>query len=118
MKSHLKIPKNRRRKLRPFSLGARPYEFKYLMNKMHIDLIDLCSNDYFGMSRDKDVINAAYKTSISDGLGSGSSLFISGSRPIHELLEKRLSEWLGQEKILLFPSGFQANIADQRQSSK
>tara|TARA_Y100000589_G_scaffold145553_1_gene139229 strand:- start:7227 stop:8372 length:1146 start_codon:yes stop_codon:yes gene_type:complete len=111
MKSHLKIPKNRLRKLRPFTLGARPYEFKYLMNKMHIDLIDLCSNDYFGMSRDKDVIDAAYKTSLSDGLGSGSSLFISGSRPIHELLEKRLSEWLGQEKILLFPSGFQANIA-------
>ena len=111
MDRHIKIPTNRRRNLRSFSLGNDQNEFKSLDNNKPKNLIDLCSNDYFGLSRDKDVINAAFKIGFSEGLGSGSSRFISGSRPIHESLETKLSEWLGQEKILLFPSGFQANIA-------
>ena len=61
--------------------------------------------------RDKDLIKAAYEISLLEGIGSGSSRFFTGSRPIHKLLETKLSEWLDQEKILLFPSGFQANIA-------
>ena len=106
-----KTPKNRIRKLRTLSLGERPYEFKDSKNNPNNKLIDLSSNDYFGLSRNPDVINAAYKTTLAEGLGSGSSRFISGSRPIHELLEYRLGKWLHQESVLLFPSGFQANIA-------
>ena len=106
-----KIPSNRIRKLRTLSLGKAEYTFCDLKHSPSIELIDLCSNDYFGLSRDIDIINAAYNLTLKEGLGSGSSRFISGSRPIHELLEKKLSEWLNQEKVLLFPSGFQANIA-------
>ena len=106
-----KIPSNRIRKLRTLSLGKEEYTFCDLKHGSLIELIDLCSNDYFGLSRDIDIINAAYNLTLKEGLGSGSSRFISGSRPIHELLEKKLSEWLNQEKVLLFPSGFQANIA-------
>ena len=106
-----KIPSNRIRKLRTLSLGKEEYTFCDLKHSPSIELIDLCSNDYFGLSRDIDIINAAYNLTLKEGLGSGSSRFISGSRPIHELLEKKLSEWLNQEKVLLFPSGFQANIA-------
>tara|TARA_Y100001978_G_C23641143_1_gene408364 strand:- start:133 stop:1260 length:1128 start_codon:yes stop_codon:yes gene_type:complete len=102
-----KTPKNRIRKLRTLSLGNKPYEFKYFEQ----NLIDLSSNDYFGLSRDHEVINAAHKISLTEGLGSGSSRFISGSRPIHQLLENSLSKWLNQDSVLLFPSGFQANIA-------
>ena len=69
------------------------------------------SNDYFGLSRDKDLIKAAFEISLLEGIGAGSSMFITGSRPIHKLLEKELAEWLDQQKVLLFPSGFQANIA-------
>ena len=106
----IKIPKNRIRKLETFSLGKKPYELKTL-NFDNKELIDLCSNDYFGLSRDKDIINSSFEISLSQGLGSGSSRFITGSRPIHELLETQLAEWLNQERVLLFPSGFQANIA-------
>ena len=108
----IKIPKNRIRKLKTYSLGKKPYELQNLNpeNITH-NLIDLCSNDYFGLSRDNDVINSSYKISLSEGLGSGSSRFITGSRPIHKLLEAQLGEWLNQEQVLLFPSGFQANIA-------
>ena len=108
----IKIPKNRLRKLKTFTLGQKPYEIHSLnTDKIKNTLIDLCSNDYFGLSRDNDVIKASYETSLSEGLGSGSSRFITGSRPIHKLLETQLEEWLNKEKVLLFPSGFQANIA-------
>jgi len=104
-------PKNRIRKLRVLSLGNKPYEFKASGDNKNKILIDLSSNDYFGLSRDKDVINAAHNTTLAEGLGSGSSRFISGSRPIHKSLENNLSEWLNQDSVLLFPSGYQANIA-------
>jgi len=106
----INIPKNRIRKLKTFALGGKPYELQNL-NSYNKTLIDLCSNDYFGLSRDKDLIQASYEISLLQGLGSGSSRFITGSRPIHQLLESQLAEWLNKEKVLLFPSGFQANIA-------
>ena len=108
--NRIKIPKNRIRKLKTFSLGKQKYELKDL-NSTNKKLIDLCSNDYFGLSRDKDLIKASYEISLLQGLGSGSSSFITGLRPIHKSLEKELSEWLNKKKVLLFPSGFQANIA-------
>ena len=107
----LQTPENRIRKLRVLSLGDKPYEFKHWGENINKTLIDLSSNDYFGLSRDKEVIKAAYETTLTEGLGSGSSRFISGSRPIHKLLENNLSNWLHQDCVLLFPSGFQANIA-------
>ena len=108
----IKIPKNRIRNLRTLSLGDKNYFLNYANREgVNEKLIDLCSNDYFGLSRDKEVIEAAYKVSLSEGLGSGSSLFISGSRPIHNILEKEIAKWINREKVLLFPSGFQANIA-------
>ena len=101
----IKIPKNRLRKLKTFTLGQKPYELRSLNpEKAKNNLIDLCSNDYFGLSRDNDVIKASYEISLSEGLGSGSSRFITGSRPIHKLLETELAKWLDQEKVLLFPS--------------
>ena len=104
-------PKNRIRKLRVLSLGDKPYEFKVSEDNINRTLIDLSSNDYFGLSRDKDVINAAHEATLIEGLGSGSSRFISGSRPIHKSLETNLGKWLNQDSVLLFPSGYQANIA-------
>ena len=106
----IKIPKNRIRKLKTFSLGEKPFELLSL-NSQNKRLVDLCSNDYFGLSRDKDLIKAAYEISLLEGIGAGSSRFITGSRPIHKLLETELAKWLDQDKVLLFPSGFQANLA-------
>ena len=94
----IKITKNRIRKLKTFSLGKKPFELLSL-NPHNKKLIDLCSNDYFGLSRDKDLIKAAYEVSLLEGIGSGSSRFITGSRPIHKLLEKKLAEWLDKQKI-------------------
>ena len=58
----VKIQKNRLRKLKTFTLGQKPYELQSLnQEKVKNNLIDLCSNDYFGLSRDNDVIKALMK---------------------------------------------------------
>ena len=74
-------------------------------------LIDLASNDYLGLSRHSDLIEAATKAVRDDGSGAGGSRLVTGSRPRHRRLERELGEWLGRDSVLLFPSGFQANIA-------
>ena len=57
MLKKLNIPQSRLRQLRAFKLGKKSYEFQD--NKNNKTLIDLCSNDYFGLSRDKEDINAS-----------------------------------------------------------
>ncbi len=74
-------------------------------------LIDLASNDYLSLSSHPELIKAAKNIMTTQGVGAGGSRFITGTRPIHQDLETALSKWLGREKVLLFPSGFQANIA-------
>ncbi|MEB3234563.1 MAG: aminotransferase class I/II-fold pyridoxal phosphate-dependent enzyme [Cyanobacteriota bacterium] len=74
-------------------------------------LLDLASNDYLGLSRHPQVTAAAAAELQRSGLGSGASRLVSGSRPVHDALETALAGWLGRERALLFPSGFQANLA-------
>tara|TARA_B100000700_G_C15043828_1_gene856783 strand:+ start:711 stop:1856 length:1146 start_codon:yes stop_codon:yes gene_type:complete len=74
-------------------------------------LIDLASNDYFGLSRHPKLIEAVSETIKIEGVGSGSSQLLTGTRPINKRLEEKLANWMNRESILLFPSGFQANIA-------
>ena len=74
-------------------------------------LLDLASNDYLGLSRHPGVIAAARAELESSGLGAGASRLVTGTRPVHLQLEAALAAWLGRERVLLFPSGFQANVA-------
>ena len=74
-------------------------------------LLDLASNDYLGLSRDPAVLAAAAAELAASGLGAGASRLVSGTRPVHLQLEEALAAWLGRERVLLFPSGFQANLA-------
>ena len=74
-------------------------------------LLDLASNDYLGLSRDPALQRAASGAIETVGVGAGASRLISGTRPIHAELEQALGDWLGRERVLLYPSGFQANIA-------
>jgi len=74
-------------------------------------LLDLASNDYLGFSRHPAVIAAAAAELAASGLGAGASRLVCGSRPIHGQLEQQLAQWLGRDQVLLFPSGFQANLA-------
>ena len=106
------IPNSRIRKLRNWIPGKSSSELiSEDENKNQITLIDLASNDYLDLTRHPLLIEAARKTLETDGVGSGGSRFITGSRNIHQKLETKLSEWLHRDIVLLYPSGFQANLA-------
>ena len=106
------IPQARRRKLRTWSHSQEPNELQEEgTSGQAISLIDLASNDYLGLSRHQNLIEAARMVMNRDGVGAGASRQVTGSRPIHKELEEALAHWLGKESVLLFPSGFQANLA-------
>ena len=106
------IPHSRIRKLRTWAPGKRSSELiGEDENKNQITLIDLASNDYLDLARHPLLIEAARHTLETDGVGSGGSRFITGSRNIHQKLETKLAEWLDREIVLIYPSGFQANLA-------
>ena len=100
----------RRRTLHSWSSGDLPWTLQRAETEQP-PLLDLASNDYLGLSRHPEVIEAASEALRSDGVGAGASRLVTGSRPRHAHLEADLAEWLGRACVLLFPSGFQANLA-------
>jgi len=71
--------------------------------------ISICSNNYLGLSSHPEVIAAAHAGLDARGYGMSSVRFICGTQDIHRELEKRLTEFLGTEDTLLFPSCMDAN---------
>ena len=71
--------------------------------------INVCANNYLGLSSHPDVIAAAHAGLDSRGYGMSSVRFICGTQDIHRELENRLTEFLGTEDTLLFPSCMDAN---------
>ena len=71
--------------------------------------INICSNNYLGLSSHPDVIAAAHAGLDSRGYGMSSVRFICGTQDMHRELENRLTEFLGTEDTLLFPSCMDAN---------
>ena len=74
------------------------------------EYLSFASNDYLSLSNDKRIIRAAKKALDKYGYSTGSSALISGYTKSHYMLEEELSEFLGQEKTLLFSTGYQANL--------
>jgi len=71
--------------------------------------INICANNYLGLSSHPDVIAAAHAGLDARGYGMSSVRFICGTQDIHRELEDRLTEFLGTEDTLLFPSCMDAN---------
>ncbi len=71
--------------------------------------INICSNNYLGLSSHPEVIAAAHAGLDKRGYGMSSVRFICGTQDIHRELENRLTEFLGTEDTLLFPSCMDAN---------
>jgi len=71
--------------------------------------INICSNNYLGLSSHPDVIAAAHDGLDVRGYGMSSVRFICGTQDIHRELERRLTDFLATEDTLLFPSCMDAN---------
>ncbi len=72
-------------------------------------VLNMCANNYLGLSDNKDVIEAAKQAYDSWGYGLSSVRFICGTQGIHKQLEQKLSEFLKTEDTILYSSAFDAN---------
>jgi glycine C-acetyltransferase len=73
------------------------------------ELINLCANNYLGLSSHPRVIEAAHEALRTHGYGLSSVRFICGTQDIHKQLEQRLAAFLGTEDTLLYAAAFDAN---------
>ena len=74
-------------------------------------VINMCSNNYLGLSDHPDVVRAAHDALDHRGYGMSSVRFICGTQDIHLTLERELSDLLGTDDTILFSSCFDANGA-------
>ena len=72
-------------------------------------VLNLCANNYLGLSSHPEVLAAAHAGLDRRGYGMSSVRFICGTQDIHRELENRLTEFLGTEDTLLFSSCLDAN---------
>ena len=72
-------------------------------------VINMCANNYLGLSSHPEVIKAAHEGLDSRGYGMSSVRFICGTQDIHRELENKVTEFLGTEDTILFPSCMDAN---------
>ena len=73
------------------------------------DVLNFCANNYLGLANHPDIIAAAKEGLDSHGFGMASVRFICGTQDIHKQLEQQISEFLGMEDTILYPSCFDAN---------
>ena len=72
-------------------------------------VLNLCANNYLGLSNDPRLVAAAHGTLDRHGFGLSSVRFICGTQDIHKELEGDLSRFLGMDDTLLYSSCFDAN---------
>lgn len=72
-------------------------------------VLNLCANNYLGLSSHPQVIEAAKASYDRWGYGLSSVRFICGTQQVHQALEQKLSEFLGMEDTVLYSSCFDAN---------
>ncbi len=75
----------------------------------NVRVLNLCANNYLGLAQHPDVVAAAKAGLDRWGYGLASVRFICGTQSIHKELEDRLSDFLGMEDTILYPSCFDAN---------
>jgi glycine C-acetyltransferase len=73
------------------------------------ELLNLCANNYLGLSGDPRLAEAACRGMRDWGFGLSSVRFICGTQSLHRELEQRLSRFLGTEETILYSSCFDAN---------
>jgi len=73
------------------------------------EVLNLCANNYLGLSSHPDMVAAAKAGLDRYGFGMSSVRFICGTQTVHRALERRLADFLGMEDAILYSSCFDAN---------
>ena len=77
--------------------------------KPDLGVLNMCANNYLGLSDNPEVIRAAKESFDKWGYGLSSVRFICGTQQIHKDLEKKISDFLQTEDTILYCSCFDAN---------
>ncbi len=72
-------------------------------------VLNMCANNYLGLSNNKELIQAAKASYDQWGFGLSSVRFICGTQGIHKELEKKIADFLKMEDAILYSSCFDAN---------
>jgi len=72
-------------------------------------VVNMCANNYLGLSANQDLIDAAKASYDKWGFGLSSVRFICGTQEIHKTLEAKISNFLGMDDTILYSSCFDAN---------
>ncbi|AKM30038.1 glycine C-acetyltransferase [Pandoraea faecigallinarum] len=71
--------------------------------------INLCANNYLGLSGSESLVKAGQKALEDFGFGLSSVRFICGTQGPHKELEARIAAFLGTEDAILYAAAFDAN---------
>ena len=72
-------------------------------------VVNLCANNYLGLSAHPELIAAAKESYDQWGFGLSSVRFICGTQEIHKQLEKKISAFVGTDDAILYSSCFDAS---------
>ena len=72
-------------------------------------VLNMCANNYLGLSNNPEVIAAAKASYDEWGFGLSSVRFICGTQQIHKQLERKLADFIGTDDCILYSSCFDAN---------
>ncbi len=75
------------------------------------DVVDLAGNDYLGLARHPQVVEAAAAAAREWGAGAGASRLVTGTTRLHADLETALARFTGQPAALVMSTGYHANLA-------
>lgn len=74
------------------------------------EYLAFCSNDYLGLAADQRIAAAMRQGTELYGAGSGASHLVLGHSRAHHQLEEALAEHTGRDRVLLFSTGYMANL--------
>ena len=74
------------------------------------DYLSFCSNDYLGLASHPDVVAAFHRGLDEFGSGSGAAHLVTGHSRAHHALEEELAAFLQRPRVLLFSTGYMANL--------
>src|ERR671931_855046 len=69
------------------------------------------SNNYLGLTKHPDVVDAARRALDDYGSGTTGSRTANGTFALHEALERDFAKWFGKRHAIIFSTGYQANLS-------
>ncbi len=73
-------------------------------------VLAFCNNDYLGLANHPEVIKSFQEAANTYGVGAGASHLVIGHSRAHHQLEEELAAFTGRPRVLLFSTGYMANL--------